>query len=137
MAKFLFGRPSFRQRIPQQVCDNLSLWNDLLPKFNGILFFNNKRRETYQLSTDKLLVSFGGFCNKHSSAFKTEVTIGQNTVFVSMTENCKNHYLPHGSRKSMICDLLQGPDVQLQLPVSINIFEVQAILLGFQLQAEK
>ncbi len=137
MAKFLFGRPSFRQRIPRQVCDNLSLQNNLLPKFNGILFFNNKRGETYQLSKDKLLVSFGGFCNKHSSAFRTEVTIGQNTAFVTMTENRKDDYLPHGSRKSMIFTLLQDPDVQLQLPVNINIFEVQAILLRFQLQAEK
>lgn len=37
----------------------------------------------------------------------------------------------------MIFTLLLDHNVQLELPVNINVFEVQAILLRFQLQAKK
>ncbi len=52
VAKFSSGCPGFCQRISWQVCDNLSLWNNLLLKFNVVLFFDGKRQETYSLYTD-------------------------------------------------------------------------------------
>ncbi len=135
--KFSLGHPGFCWRILRQVGNNLSWWNNLLLKFNGVLFFDNKRRETYQLFTDKLLLGLEGFYYNHSSAFLTDVIIKQNTVFVAMRKNCKGGYLPHKSLESIIRVLSQGFNVQLRLPVSIRIFEVQAILLRFQLPGEK
>ena len=46
-----------------------------------------------------------------------------------MTENCKGGYLPYKNGESMIYFLPQGIDVQLQLLVRINVFEVQELLL--------
>lgn len=46
-------------------------------------------------------------------------------------------YPPNENRESMIYTLPQGLIVQLLLLASINIFEVQTILLGFQLHREK
>lgn len=37
----------------------------------------------------------------------------------------------------MICALPQGLDVQLRLPVSINVFKMQVIMLRFQLLVKK
>lgn len=59
------------------------------------------------------------------------------TAFVAKTKNCKSGYLLHKNRKLVIGALPQDPDIQLQLPVSNNVFEVQAILLWFQLHVEK
>ena len=63
--------------------------------------------------------------------------IEQNTVFVAMSKNCKGGYPPHRSLESIIRILSQGSNVQLRLPVSIRVFEVQVILLRFQLHWEK
>ncbi len=52
-------------------------------------------------------------------------------------KNCKSSHLLNGSGESMICALPQGLDVQLRLPVSINVFEMQVIMLRFQLLVKK
>ena len=54
-----------------------------------------------------------------------------------MTKNFKSGSLPQRSGKSIIWALIQGFDVQSQLPIIINVFEVQAILLTFQLHIKK
>lgn len=63
--------------------------------------------------------------------------IEQNTAFIITTKNCKSGYLSHRSRKSIFRALIQVPNVQLELPVSINVFEMQTILLRFQLHKNK
>ena len=137
MTKFPPGRPSFCRRISRLVCDSLSGWNDLLPKFNSILFFYDKRQKTYRLYTDASWAGLESFYYKHSSVFWTNVIIEQNTTFVAMTKNCKSGHLPHKSRESIIRALPQGHNVQIWLLVNINVFEVEEILLGFHLQVEK
>ena len=131
MAKFLSDCPGSCWKTSRQVHDDLSWWNNLLPKFNGVLFFEEKRQKTYQLYIDGSLVSFGDFYYKHPSAFRANITIEQNTTFVVTKKNYIGGYIPHGSGKSIICALIEGSDVQLQLPVSINVSELQAITLRF------
>ncbi len=67
VAKFFPSRPGFCRRILWHDHDNLSWWINLVPKFNGVLFFNNKIQETYQLYTTILLLRLGGFYYKHPS----------------------------------------------------------------------
>ena len=53
--------PYTRRRIPQPVIDDLKWWNALLPTFNGILFFDDPKRETVQVYTDASSQGMGGF----------------------------------------------------------------------------
>ncbi len=101
---FLLGNTSFCRETSQQVGDNLSLWNNLLLKFNGVLFFDNKRRKPYLLYLDALLV-FWSFCRKRLSACWIVVMIEQNTTLVTKTKNCQGSYLLNRSRESIICAL--------------------------------
>lgn len=49
-----------------------------------------------------------------------------------MTKSFKDcGYVPHGSRESIMSALPQGPNIQLDLPVSISLLEMQALLLRF------
>lgn len=95
MAKFLHSRPGSCRKISQQVCEDMFKWNNSLSKFNCVLFFNDKRRESNQLYTDGLLGGLVDFCDKHLSVFCIDVTIEQNTAFVAKTKNCKSDYLLH------------------------------------------
>jgi hypothetical protein len=50
-----------RRRIPVEVAEDLRWWSLLLPKFNGVLFFDNKSRPIFHLFTDASQVGLGGF----------------------------------------------------------------------------
>lgn len=115
-----------QRRLPRQVQTDLTWWNTLLPQFNGVLFFNNKVWDTFQLYTDALLQGLGGFFFYNSTKPWQKVKINQSEAFVAQISNYANIYQP-------------GPTVFLDPkdPILINVFEVQAILLAFQLFASR
>ena len=64
--------------------------------------------------------------------------IKQDTIFVATKENCKNSgYLLKENKKSIISSVPHDSHVQLRQIVSINVFEIETILLGFQLEKIK
>ncbi len=111
VAKFSFGLLGFCERIYWQVYDNLTWWNNLLPKFNKAQFFINKRLETFLLYKDVYSVGLGSFYFKHPSASSSDIKIQPNIAFVFKTENCESRYSLYRSKKSMIYSLL--PDLNI------------------------
>lgn len=111
-------------RLPTQVRLDLTWWSTLLPRFNGVLFFNDEIRDIFQLYTDASLKGLGGFFFHDSTKFWTEVKISQSEAFLAQTSNCSTSH-PIG--------LTVDPEAS----ISINVFEVQAILLAFQLFASR
>lgn len=49
------------RRIPAWVREDLEWWNKLLPAYNGVLFFDTKKRKTQTLYTHACLYSLSGF----------------------------------------------------------------------------
>ena len=49
------------RRIPGWVREDLEWWNDLLPAYNGVLFFDTCNRHTISLYTNACLYGLGGF----------------------------------------------------------------------------
>jgi len=50
-----------KRRIPSGVLEDLGWWKQLLPDFNGVLFFETDTRETISLYTDASNIGLGGF----------------------------------------------------------------------------
>jgi Reverse transcriptase (RNA-dependent DNA polymerase)/RNase H-like domain found in reverse transcriptase len=50
-----------KRRIPSGVMDDLEWWKQLLPNFNGVLFFDTDTREAISLYTDASNIGLGGF----------------------------------------------------------------------------
>ena len=73
-----------QRRFPTQVRLDLTWWNILLPRFNGVLFFN-KLRDTFQLYTDASLQGLGGFFFHDSTKSWQEVRINQSEAFLART----------------------------------------------------
>ena len=62
IASFPQHKPHFiRRRIPKAVQEDLLWWRDLLPLWNGILFFDNSTRSNISLFTDASCFGLGGF----------------------------------------------------------------------------
>lgn len=108
-----------KRRIPTEIREDLLWWNRLLPEFNGVLFFDETHRETVQVFTDASLCGLGGFYYNTTDGFWTSAHIPQSQAFIAKTQNFGR---PHTE--------------QTQDPQSINVFEVEAILLAFELWAE-
>lgn len=83
------------------------------------------------------MLDLENFHYKHPPAFHIYVTIEQNNASVANTKSCKSDDLQNGHGESITCALPQGLDLQLQGAMSINAFELQAKMLGFQLRIEK
>ncbi len=49
------------RRIPPWVREDLEWWNDLVPTYNGVLFFDASNRPTTSVYTDACLYGLGGF----------------------------------------------------------------------------
>lgn len=96
---------STRRRIPSWVREDLEWWNQLLPNFNGVLFFDTHNRTTIQACTDACLYGLGGFF------FSEPGSWNQNEI---IQINAFQAHIQHGK-------------------FSINVYEVEAILLLFQL----
>ena len=58
------------RRIPVWVKKDLEWWNKLLPAYNGVLFFDTKKRRTQTLYTDACLYVLGGFHFKRSQPWE-------------------------------------------------------------------
>ena len=63
------GNREIKRRILINIRNDLTWWNTLLPKFNGILFFNDPSRRVIQLYTDACLKGLGGFFYNNASTF--------------------------------------------------------------------
>ncbi len=98
--------------------ENLEWWNKLLSKYNGVLFFDTRNRETQTLYTDTCLYGLGGFHFAGRQAWG-QVKVTQSDAF---------------------CELVQGKALLANRKIkknsddpSINVHEVEAILLIFQI----
>ena len=105
-----------KRRIPAEIREDLLWWNRLLPDFNGVLIFDETHRESTRLFTDTSLFGLGGFYYNTPGVFWTSAHIPQTQAFVAKTQ-----YFGQ-----LLID--QSPDRQ-----SINVFEVEAVLLAFEL----
>jgi hypothetical protein len=98
--------PFAPRRIPRLVLLDLQWWNELLPAYNGVHFFDNVNRPCAQLYTDASLSGIGGF-----------FFFGEN-----------------GSWKDAISTIHQ--QLSFSTPHSatahINVLEVKAILVAFE-----
>ena len=120
---YLRGGPkSTLRRIPAWVREDLEWWNKLLPKYNGVLFFDTRNRETQTLYTDASLYGLGGFYFGSRQACE-QVKVTQSHAFYALMQG---KTLP-ANRK--IKKNSNDP--------SINVHEVEAILLAFQIWATR
>ncbi len=110
------------RRIPVWVWEDLEWWNKLLPTYNGVLFFDTRNRVTQNLYTDACLYGLVGFYFEGRQAWEN-VKVNQSDAFCAIVQGKS---LP-ANRK-----MKKNPD-----DPSINIHEVEAILLAFQIWTEK
>jgi hypothetical protein len=76
------GESAFqKRRIPARVRQDLLWWNELLPTFNGVKFFDNSTRPETQLFTDASGVGLGGYYSRegvtpsHKCTFATALRL--------------------------------------------------------------
>ena len=110
------------RRIPAWVREDLEWWNKLLPTYNGVLFFDTRCRETQSLYTDACLYGLGGFYFKGLQSWE-QADIIQKNAFRAVVQG---KVLPENRK------MRKNPD-----DPSINVHEVEAILLAFQVWAPK
>ena len=106
-----------RRRIPGWVREDLEWWNDLLPVYNRVLFFDTRSRYTISLYTNACLYGLGDFFFEGRRDWPI-AAIDQVNAFQAIV-NGKTFPL---NRK-----MAKNPD-----DPSINVHEVEAILLAFQ-----
>lgn len=116
------GPKSTLRRIPTWVREDLEWWNKLLPTYNGVLFFDTRNRETQTLYNDACLYGLGGFYFKGRQTWE-QVKVTQSDAFCAVVQG---KTLP-ANRK-----MKKNPD-----DPSINVHEIEAILLAFQLWAPR
>ncbi len=110
------------RRIPVWVREDLEWWNKLLTTYNGVLFFDTRNKVTQTLYTDACLYGLGGFYFEGRQAWE-QVKVNQSDVFCDIV---KRKSLPANRKTKKNSD-----------DPSINVHEVEAILLAFQTWAEK
>ena len=98
-----------KRRIPTSIRNDLNWWNTLLPKFNGVLFFDDSSRQVNQLYTDACTKGLGGFFYADASTFWTKAEIRQENAFIAPITEAHH----------------------------INIHELEAVLLAFRLWAPR
>ncbi len=101
---------------------DLEWWNKLLLTYNGVLFFDTRNRVTQTLYTDACLYGLSGFYFEARQAWE-QVKVNQSDAFCAIV---KRKLLPANKKRK------KNPDNP-----SINAHEVEAILLTFQIWAEK
>ena len=60
--------------ISLKVCSDLKWWNQLLPVYNGVQFFDTQNRKTIQLYTDASLFSLDSLFYKNNANFWSDYT---------------------------------------------------------------
>lgn len=108
VASFPTGNSQFaKRRILSDVRADLRWWNELLPIYNGVKFFDTQARKTIQLYTDASLRGLGGVYYKG----------GEGQFWSEATPN-----IPQD----------QAFAVPITAPTHINIHELEAILLAME-----
>ncbi len=110
------------RRIPVWVKEDLEWWNKLLLMYNGVLFFDTRNRVTPTLYTDECLYGLGGFYFEGRQAWE-QVKINRSDAFCAIMK---------GKSLAANSKMKKNPDDS-----SINVHEVEAILIAFQICAEK
>ena len=64
-----------KRRIPPKVRSDLEWWNQLLPVYNGIQFFDTQNQKIIQLYTDVSLLGLSGFFYKNKANFLLDCTL--------------------------------------------------------------
>lgn len=147
---------SERRRLPLQVQNDLTWWSTLLPIFNGILFFDDPTREVFQLYTNASLIGLGGFFFSGFYPTWPDVVVSQADAFIAKTSNFRDTAstitpapTPDSTQSASTSAALALPlanstqsnpsafTLAAPLLPSINVFEVEALLLAFQLSAYK
>ncbi len=106
------------RKIPPWMREDLKWWNDLLPTYNGVLFFDVSNRPTTSVYTDACFYGLGGFFFDGKSDWQTASVI-QTRAFRRVVSG---KTLPLNRRMAKNLD-----------DPSINVHELEAILLAFQL----
>ena len=98
-----------RRRLSPDVLEDLTWWNELLPRYNGVLFFDSQARPVFQVYTDACLEGLGGFFYSGSELFwdQTIPTLEQSKAFIAPVEDSTH----------------------------INVHELEALLVAFHLWA--
>lgn len=109
--------PTKRRRMPAEVKADLAWWAYMLPRFDGIHFFD-QNREFVHLFADASEEGLGAFF------------IEQN----SPTCNWEQHASLMPPEHALACQL---PAQEKESPFDINIFEIQAVLRAFEHWGEK
>ncbi len=106
------------RRIPVWVKEDLKWWNKLLPTYNEVLFFDTGNRVTQTLYTDACLYGLGRFYFEGRQGWE-QVKVNHSNAFCAIVQ-----------RKSLSANrkMKKNPD-----DPSINVHEVEAILLAFQI----
>ncbi len=110
------------RRIPAWEREDLEWWNKLLLTYNRVFSFDIRNRATQTLYTDACLYGLGGFYFEGRQACE-EVKVNQSDVFCVIVQ--EKSLQPNRKIK-------KNPD-----DPSINVHEVEDILLAFQIWAEK
>ncbi len=102
--------------------EDLEWWDKLLLTYNGVFFFDTRNKVTRTLYTDACLYALGEFYFEGRQAWE-QVKVNQSDAFYAKVQR-----MSFSANRKM----KKNPD-----DPSINVHEVKAILLAFQIWAEK
>ena len=78
-----------KRRLPSEVCEDLIWWNQFLPTYNGVFFFDAQSRPTIQVYTDACPQGLGGFYYSGHELFwnQTIPILEQSKAFITPTSS--------------------------------------------------
>ena len=99
-----------RRRLSTEVREDLTWWNEFLPTYNGVLFFDPRSCPTIQVYTDACPQGLGGFYYFGHELFwdQTISTLEQSKAFMTPTSSSSH----------------------------INVHELEALLVAFDIWAQ-
>ena len=110
------------RRIPAWARVDLEWWNNLLPTYNGVLFFDTSSRDLKSLYTDACLYGLGGLYFEGCRSWEPAKVI-QGKAF---------HAVVQGKPVPANRKMRKNPD-----DPNIKVHKVEAILLAFQIWTPK
>lgn len=111
------AKKTMQKKIPAWVREDLQWWNKLLPIYNGVWFFDIHNRKVQSLYTDTCLYGLGG-CFFEGIKHWGQASISQSNAFRAVVK-----------RKILLLNKKMAKNLD---DPSINVHEVEAILLAFQ-----
>ena len=78
-----------RRRLSPDVLEDLTWWNELLSRYNGVLFFDSQARPVFQVYIDACLEGLSGFFYSGSELFCDQniPTFEQSKAFIAPVED--------------------------------------------------